>query len=302
MLIVETALAVLGFQPQWRYCSRWAVDDLGCRYRPKPGLYPAEVFGAPARVSSYGTRGGEPRRPRVLSLGDSCTFGVRLAEDETYPALLSARGVETMNAGVPGHNSFSGWRWLRASRLLESRPKLVTVYYGWNDHWRAAASEKTFAGIRRWAVHSRLASLLLRFQASLWDTESPVFSRMRWAAQVPLPQFKDNLRGIIGEARSAGAQVVLITAPAEPRLAEAGKGWFASHSLGELADHEKYVAAVRETAAQTGVGLVDLAAEMEARRDRDPHRFFLDPMHLNAAGHRVLADLLLLKIPGFGAI
>ena len=59
---------------------------------------------------------------------------------------------------------------------------------------------------------------------------------------------------------------------------------------------------MRETAAQTGVGLVDLAAEMEARRDRDPYRFFLDPMHLNAAGHRVLADLLLLKIPGFGAI
>ncbi|MCX5796443.1 MAG: GDSL-type esterase/lipase family protein [Elusimicrobia bacterium] len=291
-LLAELGLAALGVQPHWRYCSRWALDDLQCRYRPKPGLYPSEVFGAPARVSAYGTRGAEPRRPLVLSLGDSCTFGVRLAESETYPALLSARGLETMNAGVPGHNSFSGRRWLRTSRLLEFRPQLVTVYYGWNDHWRAAASEKTFAGIRRWAVHWRLASLLLRFQASLWDAESPVFKRMRWAAQVPLSQFKDNLRGIIGDARDAGAQVVLITAPAEPRLAQAGQGWFASHSLGELADHEKYVGAVREVAAQTGVGLVDFAAEMETRRGQDPRRFFLDAMHLNAAGHRVLADLL----------
>ncbi|MEZ5966375.1 MAG: GDSL-type esterase/lipase family protein [Planctomycetota bacterium] len=52
-----------------------------------------------------------PQTRRVLCLGDSYTFGLAVADDQTYPChlqgLLRARGldVEVFNRGVPGYNT-----------------------------------------------------------------------------------------------------------------------------------------------------------------------------------------------------
>ncbi|MFI5350995.1 MAG: SGNH/GDSL hydrolase family protein [Elusimicrobiota bacterium] len=292
--LAEVVLTVRGCPPGWTYAyaSRWAVDDLAARYKLKPGRYPA-LFGSSVRINRYGARGPEPRRPEVLSLGDSCTFGVDVREEETYTGLLSARGIETINAGVPGYNSYIGLRHLQNSALLSLRPKLVTIYFGWNDHWRAVATERAFARLRGRlagvARYSRVASRLLALQRSYWD---PGWRHFRWIAEVPLDQFKENLREMVAASRKAGAAAVLITAPSEPRLAAENVGMFQDHSLAEFRDHERYVAAVREVAAETGAGLVDLELELRRRSGPDPHEYFIDFVHLNGKGHRLLADML----------
>jgi len=77
-------------------------------------------------------------KPRVLALGDSCTFGVGVDNDETWPALLqemlreNGLDVEVINAGVPGYTAFQGLRFLK-ERGIELRPDLVVVCFGFND-------------------------------------------------------------------------------------------------------------------------------------------------------------------------
>ncbi|NNN05712.1 MAG: SGNH/GDSL hydrolase family protein, partial [Elusimicrobia bacterium] len=130
--LAEAILAARGVKPGWRVQSAdsWAQDEFYARYTLKPGVYP-NLFGCSARIDSLGARGPEPRRPEVLSLGDSCTFGVGLREPESYPGWLSAHGVETVNAGVPGYNTETALEHLRHSSLLALHPKLVTIYFGW---------------------------------------------------------------------------------------------------------------------------------------------------------------------------
>jgi lysophospholipase L1-like esterase len=284
----ELYFAHRGYKPSWQYTSDYAQDDLAARYTLKPGIYP-NLFNSYARINSLGARGPEPRKPLVLSLGDSCTFGVGLAEKATYAGQLTARGFETINAGVPGYNSYSGLRRLQSSSLLGLHPKLVTLYFGWNDHWRAAATEKHFARLRWWAQYSRTAAMLLGYQQSIWSPD-PRWRDYRRAAQVPLEDFKDNLSEMIRLSKKSGAAVVLITPPSEPRLAKGD--FFATHSLVEFDDHPRYAEAVRAVAAETTVGLIDLDRELRKRSAKDPHKFFIDFAHLNADGHAVLARML----------
>lgn len=287
LIAAELGLKAAHYPSAQTFAKPWIIPDLDFRYRFKPGVY-RDMFGSDARINSLGTRGPEPKKPVVLCLGDSATFGVYLDEGQTYPALLKA---EAVNAGMAGFNSEQYRTWFERSALLELHPRLVTVYLGWNDHWRAPATERVFRRLRHWAERSNLAALLLRAQWSLWS-DSPVWRPLRWFSIVPLGQFKSNLRAIIDDARLSGATVVLITPPAEGRLAKDGQGFFASHSLRELDDHPLYVEAVRQVAAEGGVGLVDFERELRVRSGEDPRRFFVDFVHPNGEGNRLLASLL----------
>ena len=237
-----------------------------------------------------------PQEPPLFVETCHWMLGVGVPEEQTYSGRLSARGIEAVNAGVPGFDSYSGLRQLEGSSLLSLHPRLVTIYFAWNDHWRQIATERTFARLRRLSQYSRTAAFLLKLQASIWS-QNPCWRRFRWISAVPLGQFKENLREMIAESRRSGAVVVLITAPAEAELAEENADFFASHSLAELQEHPRYTQAVREVAAETGAGLVDLERELQRRASRDPHEYFIDFAHLNAKGHRLLADLLVPFVP-----
>lgn len=76
---------------------------------------------------------------RILFVGDSWTFGYLVAHDETFPYLveeelrrrLPDRGIECLNAGVPGYSLFQGWRFLETEGF-DYDPDLVVVCFGWN--------------------------------------------------------------------------------------------------------------------------------------------------------------------------
>src|SRR5215468_1230568 len=86
------------------------------RLKPNQNCF-TKVNHQPVRINSLGTRGPEfqlskpAQTIRILSLGDSRTFGWGLAEDQTFSARLgqmlqekvgTARKVEIINAGVNG--------------------------------------------------------------------------------------------------------------------------------------------------------------------------------------------------------
>ena len=93
-------------------------------------------------TNDLGLRGpavGPKRKFRILAVGNSCTFGVGVNDDETWPARLERimgeeSGVESevINAGVPGYSSFQGRRYLE-ERGLDLEPDLVIACFGFND-------------------------------------------------------------------------------------------------------------------------------------------------------------------------
>jgi hypothetical protein len=105
-----------------------------------------ELWFVGVRTDSRGLRGADrdeewkKSRLRVLCLGDSVTFGVALANDETFPARLERALVERLppetapvviNAGVPGYSSVQGLRLLDELAPLE--PDVVVWWFGMND-------------------------------------------------------------------------------------------------------------------------------------------------------------------------
>ncbi|HXT01903.1 MAG TPA: GDSL-type esterase/lipase family protein [Elusimicrobiota bacterium] len=277
--------------------TRWSAREIYSRAGGWRHLEYGQAVGrvekswtADFRKNSLSLRGAEPVHPAIIALGDSCTAGCFVPERETYAGRLAAGGVEVLNAGIPGFSSYQGAAWVRDSKILDYHPKLVTIYYGWNDHWRAFLPERAFAWLREAAPYSHAASwILLRYERSLWqvdDTSHLFFSR------VPLREYKANLRELVREARAAGAVAVLITAPIEPRNGPPVEELRKDGRLPEFLDHEAYVGATREVAAETGAGLVDFAAEYERRKTADAREYFSDFVHPNAKGHALLAGLL----------
>jgi lysophospholipase L1-like esterase len=79
-------------------------------------------------------------RLRVLCMGDSVTFGLTLADDDTFPSqlerdlrrrLASDVAPVVLNAGVPGYSSVQGMRYL--DELAPLAPDVVVWWFGMND-------------------------------------------------------------------------------------------------------------------------------------------------------------------------
>ncbi len=99
-------------------------------------------------IGEYGTRvhsrEGDQRRPLLLAVGDSFTFGDDVSDSETWPAFLEARlGYRVVNGGAPGFGFDQSV--LQAERLQAVYdPDLILVGFIADDIRRCGLS--TFSG------------------------------------------------------------------------------------------------------------------------------------------------------------
>ena len=107
---------------------------------------------------------------RVLTLGDSNTYGLYLPAEDSYPSQLEKSWnaqhpelpIEIINLGYPGTNSFR----LRANlpEILNTfQPDLVLVMIGFNDFWTPAetpATAESLSLLQKLKFHSRVYKLL----------------------------------------------------------------------------------------------------------------------------------------------
>jgi len=97
-------------------------------------------------VNSLGLRSPEigskePGEIRILSLGESSTFGIGVADDETYSFLLQtiltaripSRRITVINAGVSAYSSYQSLTYLKR-RGLRLKPDLILFYHEVNDY------------------------------------------------------------------------------------------------------------------------------------------------------------------------
>jgi len=287
----ELALRVAGFSyhlrpEQIQFGWPRTLSSLGGEYRFDPELLWVH--------SDYGQRLKRAGRPAFAFLGDSCTDYSR------YPDLLLQQlgtrrpGVNWtgVNLGTAGWTTFQGLRQLDRD-ALPLHPKVVTIYYGWNDHWIG------------FGLPDEDVARLVRRTGSRWQEMRLVeLGQKAWVAahrsddnrRVPLPEFRRNLHEMVRLARSNRVEPVLITAPTsheKGREPEYLKGvWI--HRLEDLVPlHQRYVETVRDVAREDRATLCDLAAEFAALgRQHRAVLFLKDGIHLNHQGARRAATML----------
>ncbi len=231
--------------------------------------------------------------PAIVFMGDSCT------EFSPYPVMvvnaLHAAGsplVSGATLAVAGWSSEQGLEQLRRD-VIPLHPKVVTLYFGWNDHWKAMGltdPEVTGADhLMRLAPVSRLMQLWLKLETNFAARRVPPPNR------VPLSRYEDNLRHLVAEARAAAIVPVLITAPSNHEPGHEPP-YLANRHLRALSElvplHKAYVEATRLVARETGASICDAAAGFAALPG--PHRgyFQKDGIHLSDAGDAEMAHEL----------
>lgn len=231
-------------------------------------------------------------RPAIVFMGDSCTeFGA-------YPRLTLERLAASrspiatgVKLGVAGWSTEQGLAQLRRD-VLPLKPRVVTIYFGWNDHWVALGppdAEARPPRLRWWlAQHSRVAQLVEKG----WLARQ--VSTSGGSTRVPLPRFVANLETMARLARGAGAVPIFVTAPSSHVSGREPRSLAARH-LPRLDDlvplHQAYVEATRHAARSSGAALCDAAAAFAAL-PRPRGYFRTDGIHLSDAGDLHMADLL----------
>ena len=211
--------------------------------------------------------------PDVVMLGCSCTEWGEIDQGLERVARRAGTPLKIANFGISGWSTFSGRNQLDDD-VVPLKPKIVTIYFGWNDHWMGFGIEdKTVAELTASPVKQRLQKLRL----VQWISKQIVGRKSAGdrtlgegarPERVSLPDFKANLRHMVEAARANGITPVLITAPDAyvegevPEYLETKK--FVLDRRQVIPLHHAYADAVREVAAERDVVLCDLAAEWDA--------------------------------------
>jgi len=315
LVIAEAALRLIDVNPhpQGRdFTVNHALDypevflrdrDLFWRFHPGQTITSEFFEGCTYQINYQGFRGPDFALQksgwRVAVLGNSCSFGWRMTDDETYASRLQSRlraaglaDAEVDNFSVPGYSSFQGVRNYRRY-VRQYQPDIVVISYAWNDHWLAAGNrpdkDQRLPPQAIIALQNALARLrIYRLMKGLLLTIIPgpdTTAQRNYLTRVSLQDFRENLTELAHMARKDGARVIFLTSPI-PSL----KSYYGLNRQSYLHEsHRYYNEVIRETAAANSVGLVDLAAVFDRRLGLfdDVSR---DPFHYNREGHALASD------------
>jgi lysophospholipase L1-like esterase len=189
------------------------------------------TFRITSNKEGFRTRQFAPKKEgvlRIVSLGDSSTFGWGVDPEYTYQSLLERRlarsrggAVEVFNLGISGHTTRHGLGVLH-HYAWELKPDLLLISFGGNDARfmlqpidQMLAADETFIGNLRWTLfHLKTFKLLRKMTFSLYDPfksiAEPDRIKQRLVPAVPLEGYKANLKTIISEARAKGISLVFI--------------------------------------------------------------------------------------------
>jgi lysophospholipase L1-like esterase len=231
---------------------------------------------------------------RVVFMGDSCV------EFSSYPL----RTLERLGRldptlkvgeklGVPGWSSEQG-RVQMVRDVLPLRPRVITIQFGWNDHWDALGPSDDQTHYGRFSLW---ASEHLRVYQAYRQAVVGLGSRLHsdGPRRVGLDRYRQNLRVMAEAGQRIGARVVFITAPTDH---EAGHepSYLKARHLHDLSTlvplHEAYIQATREVAASSGASLCDAASTI-ARLGRVKRRYFRrDGIHFTEPGDVYMSRLV----------
>lgn len=195
---------------------------------------------------------------RVVTVGDSSTFGWGVDPEWTYQELLAnrlrlnGRKADVFNLGIPGMTSRHGVAVLDHYGLAFD-PDIVIASFGANDARfvpvdaeHELAADETWSGAARWTlVKLRTFQLMRRLIFSFYDPFKAQAAKASQAAQAParplikavtLQDYDRNLRRIHRDATARGAKTIFLS----------------------VCTPSEYVDAMRQTARSLNVPFVDV--------------------------------------------
>jgi lysophospholipase L1-like esterase len=313
--MLEGGLSLAGYGNLERYSSD---PDLFWKLAPNQNVV-TKVGKKPVRINSHGTRGGEFEavKPagtfRVLCLGDSRTFGWGLTEDETYSRRLEAllrkaapagTRLDVINAGVNAWSYPQMLIYLKRDGLAYS-PDVVIVDGAnlWttfgadqSDAFRRSFRRKLIAKnlLRRsatyhYVVEVRLKKYYERYRRELVKTgDRPDEQQYDAAEKEFIAKLDSTFQDMSDLSREHHVELVFLHTPREDETVSRR-----SHELKRL------MANVAQRNGWVFVDATDAFASAGETLFQEA-----DPIHANAAGNAILADLLfraVSKLPAFPA-
>jgi lysophospholipase L1-like esterase len=296
LLLAEAALRVYGFGRAIRYQPH---TQLGWTMLPNQSAF--NVRGrAKVRTNSLGFRGPElqerGRAWRILVLGDGVVLGNQTQEAETFPFLCQAdlqarlgRPVEVVVGAVSGYQLEQLHELLRL-HVDALRPDVVVVGFCWND-WTLntmrgpglgpRGSSET-DGPRHVGERTALYDFGTRLRR-LWRRRAQE-EGFRQGAGLGAPQHETAawthvqamLDSLHATATRAGTRLVLLVLPA--RLVDF--------------DPERYAPRAAKLSDWAAAHAVTFVSPQEHIDPAQATGLYWDSLHLNAAGHRVVAPAL----------
>lgn len=286
-------------------------------YQPDPVLYwklkpnqdcYTKIDRKPVRINSRGTRGPEfsASKPantvRILSLGDSKTFGWGLNESDTYSAVLERllqrqaqpnRRIEVINAGVNAYSYPQMHAYLRNIGLKYS-PDVVIICNG--NLWTQFSDANSPEFVEKFMMRVRVKNFLRQFAMYHYVVEAKLkrfYDRHRTKfipvdpeqdklfpdqqAKDPYAFLRNSLEELCRLAITNGVKPVLLYVPRLTELQHQG-----ATNNGDRAS--------MEISQALNAPFVDMAPEFAAEGER----LYLedDPVHVNVAANQIIAHKL----------
>lgn len=313
LFVGTLALCVLAFEVALRIAGYGNLEI----YEPHPVLYwklkakqncYTKIDRKPVRINDQGTRGADfnpiksSNTIRLVSLGDSKTFGWGLSEAETYSGRLEKllqdrvgphRRVEVINAGVNAYSYPQMLAYFRDTALKYS-PDMVII--GDANLWTQFSEKNSPEFVRQFMNRVRLKNFLRRFAMYHYVVEvklKEVYEQQR-SKFIPVDPKQDTLfkeqqqKDPDALFRDAIEQLcrVAITNNVKPLLLY----------MPTLTDLKKPAETNNVLCAKALVGealntpVVDMTAELESKAES----LYLDadPVHFNVTGNEIIARKL----------
>jgi hypothetical protein len=294
---------------EWRAAHRagqplgWVIYAFD-RYDPELGWRPAPSFSSgPVRTNAQGIRADRdvsrartPGRSRIVTVGDSYTWGEEVANDETYPAQLEAAlpDTEVLNFGVHGYGIDQATLRLQGDALAYA-PDLVILGFIDDDLERDVLSFRSFAKPRFELVGSELLLTHVPVPTPEQVLEAPQELPRCYLAALA----RDVVDGVLDRTRlrpDATRERWLVTEAlleeAKRASERAGARFMLAYfptQLGTQAVPGEHLAA--DWAQRNGVRFIDLRPAFAALPE-DRWRELYRGVHWSPAGNRLVSRLL----------
>jgi lysophospholipase L1-like esterase len=262
-------------------------------------------------INNLGYRGGDIRKDektkkRIIVVGGSTAFGTGLQnDDETFAQHLEhLLNAEVINAAVVGHASGQELVYL-LTELVDLQPDLVITLNGWNDYDLHPLASK-FGGSNGFGqVEEQLKTLqsvtdesLLTRVSNLYWVLFPNITKQLESLWLRFFRRGEQTRTDLGLASA----VYATNMTKMHRISEAFHSTFLC-VLQPDRDRQQRYRAFRETAKmhlqQAGIVPLDLS---ELDQPGIKAEWYMDEMHLDAAGNQAIAQIIANKIVADGLL
>ncbi len=231
---------------------------------------------------------------RVISLGDSCTGQGMPPYSGSLNALLQKESPdgspwEAFNVGVHGYSVLQGLR-LFETRVRFWKADVVTVFFGWNDHWLGPEEDAARIARAGSPLETAVRNAVARKRLHTWISQRLEPQTPEGRLRVPRETYAEGLRTLIGAIRASGAEPLILTAPRDRTLSGRIVHLHQARSVEEAMQlHDDYVSVTRAVAREEEAALVDLAERFDGQ---GREMFLQDGIHFTQAGLERIAGAI----------